>query len=374
MHYAFKQIQESMEMLVIGISSLANNPGIPEIVRNEFQSIANNSMFRVKTICSVLETDYIMGLGPQSLAMRNAVKYLGAKVEGNLDNLGVKIPLPIPEDQLLYAMCRWSQMLLTRWPLEHFNEDGKLLKVLHRDGVIIDADLIPGTPDENNTVLIDSIHYRIYTPENWWTISGSISRQSAIYNSDFSMVNGSVHHNVENAFVSIPADVLGRGVLDTVAEAMLPDAIVDTRLSGGRYPGVDKELPTRLLEMRAGRVHPERLKDALDHGMHHFAAAYRGRGNGTRVDFESGFVHLCPGSSDWATWKEMEELKLKKTWLRDTTPLVVAGSYLGGRDVSTTRLPIAILNIIEAAVEKYIDGLFADDVWTTPLPKKETEE
>ncbi|MCY1331310.1 hypothetical protein D9M68_19760 [compost metagenome] len=366
-------IKQSLDMLASGLGNLANNPAMPEMVRSEFHNLSANTMANIGMITAMAEGAIIAGQGPQSTALRNAVKYLGIPVEGDLNNLAVIMPPAVHEDHLTYAMCRWSQMFLKRWPIELFDTDGKILKVIHRDQVIVDVELVPSKVDENNTATIDSISYRVYTAENWWDVAGEIQKVNAIYTKDFTYAHASVNHHVESTYMSATNPSIVQSVLDLVAEEMMADEIIDTRLSEASRPGIGGISPTTFMEVRAGKVHPDRVMQALNKGMYHFCHN-RSPDYGRRIDLPNGHLVIRTFDSDWDGWDVMEEAKKKQSWNRDSPAITIKGIYLGGASVENRRLPIAVLTEIETAIEAYMDTLFPDAEWYTPIPVKEENE
>lgn len=366
-------IRQTLDMLASGLSQLSNNAALPEMVRNEFRQIADNAMANIGMITASHEGTILSGHGIQSTALRNACKYLGQTVEGNLDNLAVKVLPAIDEEHLAYAMCRWSQMLMKLWPTIDFDTDGKMIKVIHSGSLIIDIELTPKSSSSEGMSYIDKVSYRLYTPECWWDLTGSIERSHALYNSNFQYHSAHLCHHVEDAFASLTNKHLAQSVLDVLAEELMVDETVDTVLSSAHNQARRSFSPSALLEIAAGKVHSDRVIAALNKGMYHFNDRSRS-GYGRQIKFDGGYVSISTNDTDWNSWERMNELKMKNSWARDKTPLTFENIELHGVNVSERQLPTSILNTIKDAVEVYMNGLFPDAEWYTPIPVKEENE
>lgn len=365
-------VKTSIDMIGNALGALANNPGLPDIVRNDLSSIASNIHATASPIVIQWEGEIVAGMGPQSLAIQNAAKILGIVTQGNLDNLRVKFPDSIPEETINDACCRWSQMFLRPFPQESFDENGTYAKTVERGGLIFNLEL--KTRDtEGVTRKAHSLNYSYTTAEGWWTVSGSVDRSEALYLKHIQYSSLSVYHSVENEWVQLSNSSLEASILDIAAQEFMKHVEIDTAVNFQGNPGYRGTSLELIMTGNCAAVHEDRRTDALDKIMYHFCQN-RHPHYGRLIEFDGGHIVVGTPHSEWDSYKAMVDDKKERAYRRDETALVIKEICLDGVSVKSRYLPTIVHVSIEAAILNYMGSLLTDAEWYTPIPTKPTEE
>ena len=368
-------IKQSIDMVGNALGSLANNPGLPDIVRNDLSNIASNIHATAAPIVDQWEGEIVAGMGPQSLAIQNAAKILGVVPQGNLDNLRVRFPSPIPDETLNDACCRWSQMFLRPFPKESFDENGTYAKTVERNGLIFKLELKTreAFSEESVTRKAQSLSYSYTTTEGWWTVSGSVDRSEALYLKHIQYSQLSVYHSIENEWVQLSNSSLEAAILDIAAQEFMQHVEIDTAVNFQGNPGYNGTKLELIMMGNCAAVHEDRRTNALDKIMYHFCQN-RHPHYGRLIEFDGGHVVIGTPHSEWDSYNAMVDDKKERPYRRDESALIIKEISLDGVSVKSRYFPTTVQVKIEAAIVNYMGSLLTDAEWYTPIPVKSTEE
>lgn len=367
--------------LSVGLRNIAQNPALPEMVRSEFNALANSAMVVIGPVHTMRYDAVMSGMGPRSNGLRDAVQWLKLPVDGvDFSRLAPKASfdwmthVENAETHELF-MRSWSQFFYTQYPLEFFSDEDCTIKVNYvADGYTFEVTafaqlttLEPGDPLPE-LVWIKEIQVSYQPKEEFWRGFVTVTRNGALFR-EKPCSDVHITHNVEGVMFSAEL----KGIVP-----FMTDYVIGPLVSRLGYYFKDYGL--------AGDVgFRDNLKGFMDdiasgYPEHHVIAAKNhivracsnsGHANGLVIEVpDVGEVNVILGNTDWWDFEKYEAKIKEYHWHRDIPLFKINYIKVAGVDISGRRLPTAWNHQISEAIYEAMMKVCTDATWWPKSPEQ----
>lgn len=367
--------------LSMGLRTIAQNPALPEMVRSEFNTLAEAAMVVIGPVQTMRYNDIKNGSGPRSTGLRDAAHWLKLPMDGvDFSRLAVKTkfdwqnPVENGDNHELF-MRSWSQFFYQQYPLELFSDEASTVKVKYIvDGYTFEVvafaqltTLEPGDPLPEK-VYIKEIQVSYQPKEEFWRANATISRNTALFRDN---PVGSVHftHNVEGVMFSAELDGVVPFMTDCVVSPLvhrLGYCFKDYSLAG--EAGFRDNLKGFMEDIAS--EYPEHCVVAAKNHIVR-ACSNSGHSKGLVIDVpDVGEVNVVVGHMDWWDFEKYEAKIKEYSWHRETPLFKINTIKVAGVDVSGRRLPTAWNHRISEAIFEAMKKICTDATWWPKSPEE----
>lgn len=365
------QILNGFHNLSMGLRNIAQNPALPEMVRSEFNTLAEHAMFVIGPVHALRYDAIMSGTGPRSNGLRDAAGWLKLPDTGiDFSRLAPKTTfdwinhVENADDHELF-MRSWSQFFYTQYPLEHFSDEASTITVkFEHDGYDFEVTayaqlttLEPGDPLPE-LVWIKEVQISYQPKEAFWRGFITIPRSSALFR-EKPCSDVHITHNVEGVLLNAELKGIVPFVTDYVIVQLfsrLGYSFKDYSLAGDA--GYKDDLKAMLDEI--AEEYPEHHKDHVRNIVTR-ECSNMGCAKGMNIEVpDVGTVRIVTGESDLYDYEKWVTKTKEHSWYRDKPLLKIHSINVAGVDISSRRIPTAwnhrITVAIDAAFRKFVTG------------------
>jgi hypothetical protein len=375
------QILNGFHNMSMGLRTIAQNPALPEMVRSEFNTLADAAMVVIGPVHTLRYDAVMNGVGPRSNGLRDAAGWLKLPVEGiNFSRLAPKASfewqtqVENADDHEMF-MRSWSQFFYTQYPLEFFSDEDATIKVKYvLDGYTFEitayaqlTTLEPGDlPPER--VWIKEVQVSYWPKEEFWRGFVTITRGGALFR-EKPCSDVHITHNVEGVMFTAELKGIVPFMIDHVISHLvgrLGFCFKDYSLAG--EPGFRDNLKGFMEDIASG--YPEHhVIAAKNHIVR--ACSNSGHSKGLVIDVpDVGEVNIILGNTDWWDFEKYEAKIKEYSWHRDMPLFKINYIKVAGVDVSGRRLPTAWNHRISEAIFEAMQKVCTDATYWPKSPEQ----
>jgi hypothetical protein len=338
--------------LANGLRNIANNQGLPDMVRNDFNALADTAQCVMAPVQTVRTNAIMSGYGPRSLGLRDAARWLKLPLDGiDLNNLAPKVSFdwrtqPSSDEAADSDRFQrlWSQFFLTPYPLELFSDEDYTVQVMYEvDGYDFEVTAFAQLPtmgvDDPLPLLVHlkEIQVRYEPREKFWRGFATISRSAALFRDD-PLSHFGVTHLVEGLVLNPQLKGTVPFMIDYVISPLahrLSYSFKDYQLAA--ETGYNEDLK-RIVDNIASEYpehHQDHVRNILTRKCGNMGCA-----KGLDIDVPGlCTVNIVTGSSDLYDYDKWVKKTAEHSWFRDKPLLKIASIMTAGVDVSSRRMP-----------------------------------
>lgn len=367
--------------LASGLRNIANSPGLPEMVRSDFNALADSAQCVVGPVLSMRQRDILNGQGPRSRAIVDAAAWLKIPTEGiDFRRLAPKVSFdwwtaPENADDSDLFMRSWSQFFYTQYPLECFSDEGQTVRVEYTvDGYTFEVNAVADIPKVSagdqvpESVWIKEVQVSYKSKEGFWSGWVSFSRNSAMFR-DVPAPDVSITHVVESVILSAPLVGIVPFMTDYVISPLvqrLGYSFKDYSLAGetGYRDNLKHMLDDIALEYP--EHHQNHVRNIITRECSHMGCA-----KGVVVEVPGvGIVKIVTGELDLYDYDKWVEKTAQNSWYRDKPLLKIEAIVVAGVDISSRRIPTAWNYRITEAIDAAFRKIVTEYTWWPKTPEE----